>query len=129
MWASWAMDTHHPLLSLDNKIENIPLEVERQQGWGPNWGGNGDREEVRVARWLLKGWLVLEGWPPASLPSPPAPPAALALLNPLQLAGTKGWHECKSEEGKISQEDGRRGRGGSGILFQWKRAAGEIQVP
>lgn len=32
----------HPLLPLDNKIENIPLEVERQQGWGPN------QEEVFV---------------------------------------------------------------------------------
>lgn len=40
------MDTHHPLLPLENKIENIPLEVERQQGWRPNWGGNGDREEA-----------------------------------------------------------------------------------
>lgn len=43
---SWTTDTHHPLLPLDSKIENIPLEVERQQGWGPDWGGNGDREEV-----------------------------------------------------------------------------------
>lgn len=50
MWDSWAMDTHHPLLPLDNKIENIPLEVERQQGWGPNWGGNGDGGVVSSMR-------------------------------------------------------------------------------
>lgn len=46
MWGLRARDTHHPFLPLKNKIENIPLEVEWQQGWGANWGGKGDREEV-----------------------------------------------------------------------------------
>lgn len=40
----------HPFLPLNNKIEDIPLEVERQQGWGSN------QEEVLV---LMVVWHVL----------------------------------------------------------------------
>lgn len=54
-----ARDTHHPFLPLNDKIENIPLEVERQQGWGSNWGGKGDgggvsnqgSERAAMVRW------------------------------------------------------------------------------
>lgn len=54
-----ARDTHHPFLPLNHKIENIPLEVERQQGWGSDWGGKGDgggvskqgSERAAMVRW------------------------------------------------------------------------------
>ena len=83
MWDLGAMDTYHPLLPLDNKVENIPLEVDRQQGWGPNWGGNGDMGGSVSHRRVTKGQLLLDRWPPAQgcpLPPPVAPPATL--LNP-----------------------------------------------
>lgn len=127
---SWTMDTHHPLLPLENKIENIPLEVERQQGWGPNWGGKGDRQGGGVSSMrVTREPAGAGGRPLAFLLSPVVPLAALALLHPLELAGTEGEHECKSEEGQISRNHARRVRGGSGLLFQWKRAAGGGQAP
>lgn len=45
--------------------------------------------------------------------------------NPVEPTGTEGGHECKCEEDTISQEDAGRVQGGSGFLFQWKRATGE----
>lgn len=55
---------------------------------------------------------MLEGWPLPSLPV--ASPAALALLNPVEPSGTEGGRQ--------------EGGSGSGNLFQWKRAAREIQA-
>lgn len=55
-------DTHHPFLSLNDKIENIPLEVERQQGWRSNWGGKEDGGEVS-SQGSERAAMVR--WPPA----------------------------------------------------------------
>lgn len=57
-----ARDTHHPFLPLNDKIENIPLEVERQQGWGSNWGGKGDGGGVRNQG---SERAAMVRWPPA----------------------------------------------------------------
>lgn len=65
MWDLGAMDTYHPLLPLDNEVENIPLEVDRQQGWGPNWGGNGDIGGSVSRRRVSKDQLLRDRWPPA----------------------------------------------------------------
>lgn len=72
---------------------------------------------MRVTRGLISAGEVA-----SSNRRPLSPPVAssadLSLLNPLEPAGTEDRHECKSEEGKISQEHARRVRVGSDILFQ-----------
>lgn len=75
-----------------------------------------------------ESWPVLEGRPLAFLLCPAVPPSCHGTLGPLELAGTEGERDRKSEEGQISRDHARRVRGGSGLLFQWKRAAGGGQA-
>lgn len=108
MWDLGAMGTYHPLLPLDNKIENIPLEVERQQGWGPNWGGNGHKGGgVSSTKVSVKGQLVLDRRPPAqgcaSAISSCCPSSCLGSPQSIGTEGAGGGPECKSEESRISQ--------------------------
>lgn len=66
----------------------------------------------------LRGWLMLGGQPLATPPPPPvAPPAAFRRnIHGNQQALTVGGHKCKPEEGRVSREDARTGRGGPAIF-------------
>lgn len=126
MWDLGAMDTYHPLLPVDNKVENIPLEVDRQQGWGPNWGGNGDMGGSVSCRRVAKGQLVPDRWPPAQ--GCPSAISCCPSSHPPQSIRTdqalKVGMNANLKRGE-SPMDAERVRGRAWRSLQWKRTAGE----